>query len=222
MPRQLHLPKWHPLNPPKVAPFYPAANTPYDAVVFHDLFQGLVKPPESLVSSTARSIRVVTHSFAAFVAKPADATGTKAITACLRDPGTLGAPGDAGLILTDDDELAERVRYIRSETNAANEHQGRESGNFHQDTLQSAFLLEVLTDRLNGIRERAQRNGELLERIQALNLPGLKAPSGSEAIGNLVICVPRRDTLLDHLVNHGMQASVWWKSPLHRKSLLSG
>jgi dTDP-4-amino-4,6-dideoxygalactose transaminase len=160
---------------------------------------------------------VATESFASLLASPR-IDQTTATIACLRDERTLGAPGEIGMVLTDDSELANRLRYIRAEFNPSDEHEGIESANFHPDTLLAAFLIEMLEKRLEAIRRRDHRIRELLFDLNQLGLRAIQVPipDGNTACSRLVVFARKRDDLVHRLRGaSSMRAKKWWPIPLH-------
>jgi dTDP-4-amino-4,6-dideoxygalactose transaminase len=139
-------------------------------------------------------------------------------------PGkNLGAYGDAGAVLTDDDDIAGRVRLLRnhgSDTQYQHEVLGFNS---RLDTLQ-AVVLSAKAARLvewnQQRREAAARYDEMLR-----ELPGVVLPStlrGNEHVWHLyVVRVPRRDEVLQRLRDAGIHAAVHYPSPVHLQGALA-
>jgi dTDP-4-amino-4,6-dideoxygalactose transaminase len=189
------------------------------AVVLHDLFYA-ANGTEAISSRLPGKpiIRVSTHSMAALIETPGYVESATATTMCLMDEATLSAPGENGLILTNDCRLAERIRYVRSELNASGQHEGWESGNFEADTLQAAFLIQMLDPRVSALRARAHRVGQLLADIRAMNLPGIHVPSSANsACSHAVVLADRCQTLIERLdgLETDSPAKRWWPIPLH-------
>lgn len=132
-------------------------------------------------------------------------------------PGkNLGAYGDAGAVLTDDDGVARRVRALRCYGGSQREH--HELGfNSRLDTLQ-AVVLHAKLARLAGWncarRSAAARYAELLAPHPEVRLPDVVP--GNEPVWHLyVVKLPDRDGALTRLQAAGIGASVHYPQPIH-------
>jgi dTDP-4-amino-4,6-dideoxygalactose transaminase len=129
----------------------------------------------------------------------------------------LGAFGDAGAVVTNDDELADRVRVLRnygSRTKYQNEVKGINS---RLDPLQAACL-RVKLEHLDKWNQRRQliagRYLQELADIPDLNLP--VAAKGAQSCWHLfVVRHPRRDELQQHLKQAGIASLVHYPIPPH-------
>ena len=130
----------------------------------------------------------------------------------------LGAMGDAGLVVTSDAGLAERVRRLRNHGGHTAYRHPEVGGNFRLDTLQAAVLaakLPYLDGWHAGRRERAAYYDEHLA------LPGLELPVAAWGRGHhiyhqYIIRLPgRRDALRAHLAARRIDAMVYYPVPLH-------
>lgn len=132
----------------------------------------------------------------------------------------LGAAGDAGLVTTQDDHLAARVRRLRTH-GAETRYEHVEVGiNSRLDAIQAAILtvkLRHLDDWNAARRACATRYDELLG---AAGLEGEVAtplaPAGSTHVFHqYVIRAARRDELRAHLRERGVASEVYYPIPLH-------
>jgi dTDP-4-amino-4,6-dideoxygalactose transaminase len=141
----------------------------------------------------------------------------------------LGALGDAGALLTNDDELAERSRILRMHGMEPKYYHEVVGGNFRIDALQAAFLGVKLTH-LHGYTARRQRNASLYqERLAALpttqgSSPTLILPSVSPGNGHIwnqytvrITGAGRRDELRTHLTARGIGSEIYYPLPLHEQ-----
>jgi dTDP-4-amino-4,6-dideoxygalactose transaminase len=131
----------------------------------------------------------------------------------------LGAFGDAGGVITDDDALADRIRLLRT-------HGGRPKyvhhvvgGNFRLDTIQAA-VLRVKLPRLAGWTAARRANADRYRRLFAAEprIPGeLRLPEDAPGhiYNQFVIRAPRRDALRDHLGKNGVGTEVYYPLPFH-------
>jgi dTDP-4-amino-4,6-dideoxygalactose transaminase len=132
----------------------------------------------------------------------------------------LGAFGDAGLVTTNDDDLAKRARLMRTHGMEPRYYHHMVGGNFRMDALQAAVLrvkvphLERWTDarRANANRYRSLfAQAGLTDR---LTMPS--EPSDRRHIFNqFVIRTPERDALKAHLGRCGIGTEVYYPVPFH-------
>ncbi len=129
----------------------------------------------------------------------------------------LGALGDAGAVLTDDDELADRLRLLRNYGSREKYYNELKGFNSRLDPLQAAFLRAKLKhlDRWNDSRR------SLAARYQAglAEIPDVAAPAVPEwaepAWHQYVIRHPRRDALQAHLRERGIGTLIHYPVPPH-------
>lgn len=132
-------------------------------------------------------------------------------------PGkNLGALGDGGAVLTNDPEIAKRVRRLRnygSSIKYKHEHLGYNS---RLDELQAAFLRIKLArlDQWNAQRRVvAQKYTQLLQTANVI-LPAV--PPDLESVWHLyVIRSDRRDLLRKHLNENGISTAIHYPEPPH-------
>ena len=142
----------------------------------------------------------------------------------------LGALGDAGALLTNDDELAARCRILRAHGMEPKYRHQVIGGNFRLDALQAAFL-SVKLPHLRAYSARRARNadlyGEILGALPAtqgdapmLVLPGISPTN--EHIWNQytlrVTATGRRDALRAHLTARGIATEIYYPLPLHEQA----
>lgn len=144
----------------------------------------------------------------------------------------LGAYGDGGAVLTDDDALAERMDSLRihgkmtkSDINGHRwDHDpkylnARVGMNSRLDTLQAAILIEKLSVFAEEIELRqtvAQRYAEGLE-DHVLSIPGV-IEGGVSVWAQYVIEHHDRDGLAAHLKTLGVPTAVYYPLPMHRQA----
>ena len=134
-------------------------------------------------------------------------------------PGkNLGAFGDGGALVSNDPEVAARVRKLRNYGSVERYHHQEIGFNSRLDELQAAFLSVRLRhlDSWNARRRaHARRYLERLSESETLSLPVTRA--GAEHVWHLfVVRSPRRDALLAHLHGHGVGAQLHYPVPPHR------
>jgi len=150
---------------------------------------------------------------------PAGAMGT---LACFSFYPTknLGAMGDAGLVVTSDAHLAERVRRLRNHGAHIEYRHPEVGGNFRLDTLQAAILAAKLP-LLDGWHARRRERAAYYD--ENLAVPGLKLPATAwgrdrHTYHQYVVRVPdQRDALRQHLAARQIDAMIYYPVPLHRQ-----
>jgi dTDP-4-amino-4,6-dideoxygalactose transaminase len=129
----------------------------------------------------------------------------------------LGALGDAGAVVTNDDELAERVRVLRNYGSRSKYYNEVKGVNSRLDPLQAGFLRVKLKhlDTWNARRRKVAH--EYLRDLSGssdLILP--KVASGAEPVWHqFVIRHPLRDQLQGHLKEIGVGTLVHYPVPPH-------
>ena len=135
----------------------------------------------------------------------------------------LGGAGDGGIVITNDEQLAQRLRRLRAH-GGITEYQHTEVGiNSRLDELQAA-VLNVKLSRLDAwSNERAQRAALYTQLLNEADLSFAVAtpvvrPDCRHIFHQYVIRVPRyRDALMDHLRERGVGTKVYYPIPLHRQ-----
>jgi dTDP-4-amino-4,6-dideoxygalactose transaminase len=139
----------------------------------------------------------------------------------------LGGAGDGGILTTNDDEIAARLRRLRAH-GGANEYQHEEVGlNSRLDELQAA-VLRVKLPHLEKWSETRAEKAALYTKLLAES--GLKftllaprvRPDGRHIFHQYVIRVPgNRDSLMEHLKTRGVGTKVYYPVPLHLQECFS-
>ena len=133
----------------------------------------------------------------------------------------LGGAGDGGMLTTNDDDLAWRLRRLRTH-GGANEYEHAEVGvNSRLDELQAAVLNVKFPhlDKWSYARARkAAVYDELLDDTSFELVPPSTREEARHIYHQYVIRVPRhRDALMEHLKQHGVGTKVYYPIPLHRQ-----
>jgi len=130
----------------------------------------------------------------------------------------LGALGDAGAVLTDDTELAARIRLLRSHGSREKYRPVEVGGNFRLDAIQAAVLRVKLTHLTRGNQMRRAHAADYRARFLAAGVPAelrLPADRDDHVYHQFVIRTPRRDELRAYLGAHGIGTEVYYPLPLH-------
>jgi len=139
-------------------------------------------------------------------------------------PGkNIGAYGDAGGVLTDDDDLAQHVRNLGNWGSPQKYHHPVIGFNSRLDTMQAVVLSAKLArlNEWNKLRqEAADRYNELLQERGRVQPPVVL--TGNEHIWHLyVVRVPERDIVLSAMHGDGIGAGVHYPIPMHLQGALS-
>ncbi|MBI4081431.1 MAG: DegT/DnrJ/EryC1/StrS family aminotransferase [Candidatus Lambdaproteobacteria bacterium] len=136
----------------------------------------------------------------------------------------LGAMGDGGMVVTDDEALAHRLRSLRMHGEEAAYKHARIGGNFRLDPLQAA-LLSVKLPHLDGWHRARRRNAlRYTELFRARGIREVTPPPelyGDRAVkhphiyNQYMIRAERRDALQQHLGERGVAARVYYPIPFH-------
>jgi dTDP-4-amino-4,6-dideoxygalactose transaminase len=129
----------------------------------------------------------------------------------------LGAPGDAGMLVTQSESMAQRARQLRNYGQSDRYHHPEEGLNSRLDEIQAAMLAERLkwlpefTERRRQIAN-AYRAGIQNPLIALLDEP--QEPS-AHTYHLFVVTCKNRDALASHLSSHDVQTLVHYPVPVH-------
>ncbi len=129
----------------------------------------------------------------------------------------LGGFGDGGMVLTNDAELAERLRILRVHGSKPKYHHEIIGGNFRLDALQAAVLrvkLKYLAGWTKARRENADRYRALFKehRLDAISLP---EDHPGHIYNQFAIRSQDRNRLQRFLADHGIGTEIYYPIPLH-------
>lgn len=173
-------------------------------------------------AARARGIPVIED--AAQALGSVDAAGRKAGTlgaaACFSFFPTknLGGFGDGGMVVTDDDALAKRIRRLRVHGAEPKYYHKEVGGNFRLDALQAAILrvkLPHLDGWAKGRRANAARYGELFAKAGLSGEVTLPGDEPGHVYNQYVVRCRDRDRLRAHLTAEGIGTEVYYPVPLH-------
>ncbi len=128
----------------------------------------------------------------------------------------LGAFGDAGMVVTNDQQLAERMKMITVHGSKTRYYHDILGLNSRLDTLQAAILSVKLKylDEWNATRRAAAaRYSDLLRYVPVT--PPFVAPQGTHIFHQYTIRAPRRNALAEHLKAKGIPHAIYYPVPLH-------
>ncbi|HML20710.1 MAG TPA: DegT/DnrJ/EryC1/StrS family aminotransferase [Aggregatilinea sp.] len=128
----------------------------------------------------------------------------------------LGAAGDAGIVVTNDERVAETIKALRNCGQTEKNLHTMEPFNHRLDTLQAAFLRVKLPylDQWNAAR---RRNAAIYSEL--LDGSGVVTPSDTPETQHVyhlyVVRTPQRDALAAHLKQNGIGTAIHYPLPVH-------
>lgn len=194
------------------------------AMIFVHLFGGLTDPARVAAFASRHGIALVEDASQAFGAaygrRPAGSTGD--ISVFSFDPTkVLSAPGSGGCAVTNDGELAGRLRRLR--------YHGKEQGAFLEPGYNSqmssltAVVLDIKLQRQHAWSIRRRQIAEVYDKT--LDRLGWKRPHWDPAVVHArhkyVFLAPDRDRLRDHLLSHGVPTMIHYAVPFHEEPVFS-
>jgi dTDP-4-amino-4,6-dideoxygalactose transaminase len=130
----------------------------------------------------------------------------------------LGAIGDAGMVLTNDSQLASRLTALRQHGSTKRYYHDWIGINSRLDTIQAAVLRVKLPylDEWSQVRARhASLYKELLGSLETIQLPQVVEYQSRHVYNQFVIRAERRDELKRYLHHRGIATEVYYPVPLH-------
>ncbi|HTV27396.1 MAG TPA: DegT/DnrJ/EryC1/StrS family aminotransferase [Xanthobacteraceae bacterium] len=128
----------------------------------------------------------------------------------------LNAVGDGGFLVTDDADLANKIRLYRNHGLQDRDSCVMYGVNSRLDTLNAEILMFRLT-RLNDVIERRRRNVNLYRakiKAKEIYIPPDKNYEQNSFV-MMISQAERRDALQAHLTEKGIQSLVYYGTPLH-------
>jgi dTDP-4-amino-4,6-dideoxygalactose transaminase len=131
----------------------------------------------------------------------------------------LGAWGDAGAVVTSNEDLAHRVRLLRSHGEGPRYHHSVVGTTARLDAIQAAVLTVKLArlDEASEARRRAANllRDELLDN-EAILPPAPVADGCDHVYHQFVIRISQRDAVRDFLARNGIATGIHYPIPIHR------
>lgn len=138
----------------------------------------------------------------------------------------LGALGDAGAVLTDDDALAQACHALRDYGQGRKYEHERIGLNSRLDELHAAILASAQLPRLAAWTARRREIAQQYHaRITSERVRPLPAPEGSESVWHLFpvrVAPEQRDAFVDHMKARGIQTAVHYPKLIPDQRALSG
>ncbi|NLW18359.1 MAG: DegT/DnrJ/EryC1/StrS family aminotransferase [Candidatus Cloacimonetes bacterium] len=129
----------------------------------------------------------------------------------------LGAMGDGGMCLTNDDKLAARLRQLRVHGEGPKYYHKCVGLNSRLDTIQAA-ILDVKLDHMAAWSEGRRKNADFYNRhlaeVSQVKTPYI-APQAESIYNQYTLICEDRDGLLKHLKSKDIGCAVYYPLPLH-------
>jgi dTDP-4-amino-4,6-dideoxygalactose transaminase len=132
----------------------------------------------------------------------------------------LGAMGDAGMITTQNEELARKLKVYRSHGSQPKYFHKYVGGNFRIDAMQAAILRAKLPH-LDSWTEKRQQNAKAYDslwkevKLEDEVSPPWKRPGDRHIFNQYVIRIKNRDGLKKHLEQNGIATEIYYPQPMH-------
>jgi dTDP-4-amino-4,6-dideoxygalactose transaminase len=132
----------------------------------------------------------------------------------------LGGYGDGGMVVTNDDELAQKIRILRVHGSNPKYYHSMVGYNSRLDELQAAMLrvkLRYLDQWNDARREKAALYNELLKDTPVVT--PYHAEDRKHIYHLYIIQAEERDALMAYLKEQGISCGVYYPVPLHRQEV---
>ncbi|UCF31683.1 MAG: DegT/DnrJ/EryC1/StrS family aminotransferase [bacterium] len=132
----------------------------------------------------------------------------------------LGCYGDGGMVITDDDTVAEEVRVLRNHGSRIQYHHSSIGYNSRLDEIQAVVLRTKLRriDAFNGRRRaNAARYTEIL--VGSGIVTPFEDEKGLHVYHQYTVMSDRREELRQALADQGIASAVYYPIPLHRQEV---
>ncbi len=136
----------------------------------------------------------------------------------------LGAFGDGGMVVTNSNERAEKLRELRNHGAKAKYYHEIIGGNFRLDAIQAA-VVNVKLEYLDSWTEQRQRNAEMYDRLLTesgmVESGAVKLPTrihDRHIFNQYVIRTEKRDQLQEFLSDKNIGTAVYYPLPFHMQT----
>jgi len=128
----------------------------------------------------------------------------------------LGAYGDAGMVVTNDPQVAEKIRWLRNEGQSQKYYHDIKGYNHLLDTIH-ASVLAVKLQYLDRWNQQRREHAALYDRLLAgSSVVTPKVAAYAEPVYHLyIICAPERDKLQAYLREKGISTGIHYPIPIH-------
>ncbi len=133
----------------------------------------------------------------------------------------LGCYGDGGALLTNDDEMAEKFRWIRVHGQERKHHHPILGVNGRFDTIQAAILLEILEVFPGEVQKRqnlGQNYSESLSHLEGLTTPMI-GEHNTSVYAQYTILSEQREEIQQSLKENDIPSVSYYSVPLHLQTV---
>ena len=129
----------------------------------------------------------------------------------------LGAFGDAGAVVTDDEELYKKLKMLRNYGSEKKYHNHIEGVNSRLDEMQAALLRVKLShiEELNAERVVIARRYNTEIKNPAIQLPSMRVAENNHVYHQYVIRTKERDKFQKYLADNGIKTVIHYPIPPH-------
>jgi dTDP-4-amino-4,6-dideoxygalactose transaminase len=195
------------------------------ALILVHLYGQMVDPAVAEIFCKANDLILIEDTAQAFGSawkgRPAGSLG---LASCISfDPTKpISAPGSGGILLTDDEKIAQQVKRLRYHGRAEGQAAFLEPGyNAQMPTTTAAVLNFKLTQAETWLRRRreiAKQYHASLRKVAEITLPTESIPD-SHNYHKYVVRTPDRDALKATLAAASVETFVHYQAPLHRQPM---
>ena len=131
----------------------------------------------------------------------------------------LGCLGDGGAIITNDDELFDKLKMIRLHGSREKYSYELLGGNFRLDTIQAAFLNVLLPHSNEWVVKRKNNAAYYNEHLYGLNDIIIPKMANDHSWNQYTLRTPRRDRLKEYLDINNIGNAIYYPHPLHKSKI---
>jgi len=125
--------------------------------------------------------------------------------------------GEGGMVTTDDSQIAELLRKLRDQGQAALYHHELLAYNWRMTEI-AAAMGRAQFRRLDELNERRRRNAEYLSQRRKGVITPVEREGYRHVYHQYTVRVPqRRDALLEHLRERGIGTRIYYPTPIHQQ-----
>lgn len=189
------------------------------AIIVVHLFGQMMDMDSVMSLANSQRLVVIEDAAQAIGAKyDEDCAGSQGDYGCFSFyPGkNLGAAGDAGMVITADEEKLLKMQKIRSHGSHPKYFHAMVGGNFRLDALQAAVIrvkLRYLDEWISARQNVAAKYDALLADLEDVSVP--VNTTKRHTYNSYVIRAKHRDELRDFLLQKGVQTQIYYPLPLH-------
>lgn len=147
-----------------------------------------------------------------------NAAGSMGVSGCFSFyPGkNLGAFGEAGAVVTNDDAMASRMRRLRDHGQGQRYHHDEIGFNYRMDGMQGAVLGIKLRRLSTWTEARRAMAARYVQELEGLNLQLPTEAAGRRHVWHLFVALhPERDRIRQELQTRNIQTGLHYPVPLH-------